>query len=133
MKDAVFIQTVIGLFSVCFLLFVLAGIKIRTLNRNYHEVLLKNKALQSDFSAMCSAAVNIGNHIDQLDGNIKALAVRQSKHELEEPQTRSFSQAKVLLGNGAEIEDVIDNCGMSYGEAELIAMMSKLEARQASN
>jgi len=132
MTDVLVIQTVIGLFTISSLLFGLSLIKIHKININYQEVLLKNKTLQSDISVMCTAAANLGEHIDKLDANIRILTARQNKHELDEPQTRSFSQARVLLGNGADIVDVIDNCGMSYGEAELIAAMKKLETRQSN-
>ncbi len=132
MTDAILMQTVIGLFTACFIFFVYSGVKIRTLNKKYKEILLINKSLQGDLSAICAAVVNTGDDADKLDTNIRVLPVNQSKQKTE-PQNRSFSQARVLLGNGAAIGDVIDNCGISHGEAELIVMMNKLEPQQACN
>lgn len=129
MNDAILMQTVTGLFIVCAVYFMLSGIKIRALNRKYNELVLKNKSLQADVSAMCEIVINTRAYTDKLDTNTKDLEV----YEPGEPKNRLFRQAGVLLGNGAEIGDVMDNCGISYGEAELIAMMSKLEPRHVGN
>ena len=129
MNDAILMQTVTGLFIVCAVYFVLSGIKIRALNRKYNELVLKNKSLQADVSAMCEIVINTGAYTDKPDTNTKNLEV----YEPGEPKNRLFRQAGVLLGNGAEIGDVMDNCGISYGEAELLAMMSKLEPRHVGN
>ena len=141
MIDAIFTQTVIGLFTACFIFLVFSGVKIRALKMKYKEVLLINKSLQGDLSAMCAAVVDTGvaigvttgDYVDKQDTNTRTRTVQQSKHERVKPQNRSISQARVLLDNGAEIGDVIDNCGISYGEAELIAMMNKLEPQPACN
>ena len=137
MIDAIFTQTVIGLFTACFIFLVFSGVKIRALKKKYKEVLLINKSLQGDLSALCAAVVATGvatgDDVDKQDTNTRTRTVQQSKHERVKPQNGSISQARVLLDNGAEIGDVIDNCGISYGEAELIAMMNKLEPQPACN
>jgi len=133
MTDAILMQTVIGLFTACSMFFVYLGVKIRTLKKKHKEVLLRNESLQGDLSAICAVVVNTGDDADKLDTNIRTRTVHQSKYQTGEPQNRSFSQARVLLGNGAEIGDVMDNCSISYGEAELIAMMNTLEPQPACN
>lgn len=134
MNNVELLQLVSGVVIVSFLLYVLSSIKISRLNKKYHELILKNKALQSDFSAMCSAAVNIGNKLDQLDTRFKALTYRQDKYEFKsDPRDHSYNQAKVLLNNGANIDDIVENCDMTYGEAEFIAMMQRLETKQSQH
>lgn len=132
MNDIIIIQSIAGLFLIGFLLLVLMGIRIYRLNNNYQDALQKCDTSQSHIAAMCSAAVNIGKTIDQMDRKIEALSDRQEKYELTEPQgkTRTYSQARILLNNGANLDDVAESCGMPYGEAELIAMMVELEAQQ---
>jgi len=133
MNDLILIQTAAGLFLVGFLLFLLFGIKFHRLNKYTKETLLKCDALQSHITAMCSAAVNIGNSIDQLDRKIELLTDRQEKYELKEPRgkTRTYSQAKMLLNNGVKLNEIVEHCGMSYGEVELVAMMNKLEEKKS--
>jgi len=118
------------------LLFVsLLGIRLFRLNRNCHDALVKCDTLQNHISAMCSAAVNIGKNIDQLNTKLDALTDRQEKYELKEPEgkTRTYGQAKVLLDNGVKLDEIVENCGMSYGEVELIDLMNRLEAKQSKH
>jgi len=133
MIESTFINPVAGFFVVLSLCILFLGIRIYRLDKNYKSVVTKCDTLQSHITAMCSAAVNIGKNIDQLDKKVDALTERQEKYELNESQeqTMNYGQAKVLLNRGANVEDVVENCGVTYGEAELIAMMSKLEAQQS--
>jgi hypothetical protein len=41
---------------------------------------------------------------------------------------RAYSQAIKLVQKGASVEELMEVCGLARGEAELIAMMHRLEA-----
>ena len=124
-----------GLFFAGLLCAPFLGIRLYRLNKNCHDALLKFDMLQNHVAAMCSAAVNIGKSIDHLDRKLDALADRQEKYELKEPQgmTRTYGQAKVLLNNGVKMDEIVENCGMSYGEVELIDLMNRLEVKQSKH
>jgi hypothetical protein len=83
--------------------------------------------LQNDLAAMCAAAVGVGDRIDRLDEKIRIVAERQDQLDMREPMLRSYKQAKNLLTNGAGIDDIVSDCGMSHGEAELISILHRLE------
>jgi len=134
-KDIVFIQSIVGLFLIVFLLVLLLAVRAYRLNKICQDALSKCSMLQNHIAAICSTSVNIGKNFDKMDKKIDALADRQEKYELKEPQgkARTYGQAKVLLDKGVELDDIVENCGMSYGEVELIAMVNKLEDTQSQH
>ena len=121
------LQIVAGMFAISTLFYFLAECRISKLNKSIKSLQIKNNALQNDFTAICSSAVNMGNRIESLDTIINTLTDRQEKYELQDPSNKTYKQAKILLNNGVDLEDVVDNCDVTYGEAELLAMLQRHE------
>jgi hypothetical protein len=55
------------------------------------------------------------------------LGVRQDNMAHSEPLEASFEQAIKLARKGSSVEELMEICNLSRGEAELIAMMHRLE------
>jgi len=135
MSEINFIEVAAGMFFVLLLCVTLLSIRIYRINKNCHDALLKCATLQNHISSMCSAAINVGKSIDQLDRKLDTLVSRQEVYELKEPEgkARTYGQAKVLLDKGVKMDEIVENCGMSYGEVELIDLMSRLESKQSKH
>ncbi|VAW99835.1 hypothetical protein MNBD_GAMMA19-1307 [hydrothermal vent metagenome] len=84
-------------------------------------------ALQADVSAMCSGAVNLGEHLAHLEQRAHLLTRRQDQLEMKEPATQSYRQASKMMNKGAELEEVIADCGIARGEAELVALAQRIK------
>ncbi len=84
-------------------------------------------ALQADVSAMCSGAVNLGEHLAHLEQRANLLTRRQDQLEMKEPATQSYRQASKMMNKGAELEEVIADCGIARGEAELVALAQRIK------
>ncbi len=84
-------------------------------------------ALQADVSAMCSGAVNLGEHLVHLEQRAHLLTRRQDQLEMKEPATQSYRQASKMMKKGAELEEVIADCGIARGEAELVALAQRIK------
>ncbi|MCF6254843.1 MAG: DUF2802 domain-containing protein [Gammaproteobacteria bacterium] len=84
-------------------------------------------ALQADVSAMCSGAVNLGEHLAHLEQRAHLLTRRQDQLEMKEPATQSYRQARKMMNKGAELEEVIADCGIARGEAELVALAQRIK------
>lgn len=91
-------------------------------------------AMQKDLRALCNAAVQVGERLNRLEQEIKGvqsrqreLGSRQDKLDLAEPEARTFDQAVKLVRKGATVDELVEICGLSRGEAELIAMMHRLD------
>ncbi len=91
------------------------------------------RILQNDLRALCNAAVGMGDRVNQLERRLRqlserqeALGLRQEQFDQEDPEVRSYSQAIKMAHKGAPVDDLIEVCGLSRGEAELVAMMHRL-------
>jgi TolA-binding protein len=89
--------------------------------------------LQNDVRALCTAAVNVGERINQLEQRLRQLSLRQDELGMQQNHTegdmRSFVQATKMVRKGASVDELVEMCGLSRGEAELIAMMQRLEKK----
>lgn len=90
--------------------------------------------MKSDLRALCNSAVQMGERLNKTGVGLKTvqhrqqeLGVRQEKIEHSEPQEVSFEQAIKLARKGSSVEELMDLCKLSQGEAELITMMHRLD------
>lgn len=91
-------------------------------------------AMQSDLRALCNAAVQVGERVNRIEGGLKALqqrqqelGVRQDHLVQSESQEVSFEQAIKMARKGSSVEELMEICSLSRGEAELISMMHRLD------
>jgi hypothetical protein len=91
------------------------------------------RSLQNDLRALCNAAVGMGDRVNQMERRLRqvserqeALGLRQEQLNQEDPEARSYTQAIKMAHKGAAVDDLIEVCGLSRGEAELVAMMHRL-------
>lgn len=84
-------------------------------------------ALQADVSAVCAGAVNLGEHLVHLEQRAHALVHRQDQLEMKSPASQSYRQASKMMNKGAQLEEVIADCGIARGEAELVALAQKIK------
>ncbi len=111
-------------------LFVFA-MQVRNAQRQQQE---NQASIQADMRALCNAAVQVGERVNRMEEELKQLqqrqqelGVRQEKMVTQEPQEASFDQAIKLARKGSSVEELMDVCGLSRGEAELITMMHRLD------
>lgn len=81
------------------------------------------KELSHELQTMTNAAYGVGKRINQLAGQIRELDDRQEEFDLKEQGSGSMQQAIALVHKGATIEELIESCDMSRGEAELLVMV----------
>lgn len=84
-------------------------------------------ALQADMNALCSGAVNLGEHLAQLERRAHLLVQRQDQLELQGPAMQTYRQAGKMMNKGAELDEVIADCGIARGEAELVALAQRIK------
>ncbi len=85
------------------------------------------KMMQDDLSALCNGAVGIGEHLTKLDSRTRDMKKRQENMELQEPPETSYREAIRLVRNGADIDQLMSDCGLAHGEAELAMLVANME------
>jgi len=106
-------------------------VAVAMLYRHFNNVFTQQETtiaiLKEDLSALCSGAIGIGEHVSRLEENARSLTVRQDKLEMQEAPERSYKQALKMAQRGAALSDVIEDCGIARGEAELILLANRLD------
>jgi len=80
--------------------------------------------IRKDISALYSGAVGIGKRLTNLERKLRLINNRQDKVELRDVDQASYDHAVRMVKKGADIMDLVDNCGISKGEAELIKLLN---------
>ena len=101
-----------------------------------HQQAESQSTLQADLRAICNAALQMGEKISRIEQENKAikqrqqeLGVRQDKMAQTDTHEAGFEQAIKLARKGSSVEEIMDICNLSRGEAELIAMMHRLDPK----
>ncbi len=81
--------------------------------------------LDQELAALCSASVGAGEHVLRLEQQMQRIIERQNGLEMRSAGDRPYSQASQLVNRGANIDELVDTCGLTRGEAELLVMMQR--------
>ena len=107
---------------------VLRGIRLVKLVRRQEAVI---RRLQSDVHALCAGAINMGNYVSTLEQRLRRLTERQDQSDLRDPMQQTYAHAIRLAQRGADVNDLVENCGLARGEAELLLRVHHVQRRQA--
>ncbi len=94
------------------------------------EVEANQRVLQADMRALANSAVGVGERVRELEQRVRQLADRQEQQVLNEPASQSYQQARKLAQRGADTEELVEIYGLTQGEAELIAMLNRMEQEE---
>lgn len=89
------------------------------------------RRLQSDVHALCSGAINTSNHLTAIEQKMRRLTERQDQFELRDPMQQAYAHAIRLAQQGADVNDLVEHCGLAKGEAELLLRVHRVQRRQA--
>ncbi len=124
--------TVMSLTSVAINVVLLAGAVALLL----HQRSLKARTGQAlrdardDLSAVVSAALGVGQRMDLLEEKVRRQTERIEQRDLTEPLQQSYRQAMQLIDSGADIPTLVERCGVTRGEAELLENMYRADANK---
>lgn len=99
---------------------------------------LSMQSLQRDLRALANAAVGVGGRVLEIERNQRK---RPAIVNVKEPQVSSptvpvefynsssqpYEQAIRMVQTGATVDDIVNVCGLSKSEAELVCMMHRLD------
>lgn len=117
----------IVLSTVClFTLFALIYIYIcfKKMHSQQQEVI---HIIQEDLSAVCNGALGVGQHLAKLEQKIKLMTQQIDKVEMQEAPERSYKQAFKMVRNGANLDQIMMDCDLAQGEAELVLLSENID------
>jgi len=127
--------TFLGLL-IALLALLLLGVAMRRIARRQQQYHHSMEGTQRDLRALCNAAVAMGERVNRLEKMLHELAEQQEmlgqrQEQIDQggDEDRSYTHAIKLAHKGASVDDLVEVCGLTRGEAELVAMMHRLEQR----
>ena len=103
----------------------------------WHQRALKTRTGQAlreardDLSAVISAALGVGQRMEALEEKVRRQTERIEQRDLSEPLQQSYRQAMQLIDSGADIPTLVERCGVTRGEAELLENLYRAESSKA--
>ncbi len=85
------------------------------------------ETLQRDVRALTTAAVGMGERVMELERRQRRLAEEQKTVDLFDAANQPYEQAIHLARHGADAAELVATCGLSTSEAELIAIMHRMD------
>lgn len=116
-----------AVWGVSILGFVVASRRQKRAVRELREALAERDhdiaAVQGDLAALTKASLGAGDHLMQVEHRVRRLSERQNQTEMRAVGDRPYQQAIQLVQNGADADELVRQCGMTRGEADLIVML----------
>jgi len=98
----------------------------RSVDRELAAIRSDFQTLKRDFRALCAGATQVGDRLAEVDRRARKLL---SEHERVpvSGDARKFEHAAALLDRGGSVDELVHLCGMSQGEAEMVAFVCASE------
>lgn len=87
----------------------------------------KLASLQADMRALVSAAIGVGERVHRIEKSLKEVSHRQEQIDQTDPGAQAYQQAIKMAQKGSTAQELMDICGLTRGEADLIAMLHRME------
>ncbi|MDH5178635.1 MAG: DUF2802 domain-containing protein [Gammaproteobacteria bacterium] len=111
--------------STCVMLF--AALLLIRSRRQLNGKLRDIKNLQRDLRAITAAAIGVGERVLEIERRQRRLTERQDQIDIYDPANQPYEQAIQMIQSGSNTTEIVDVCGISESEAELIRLMHKLD------
>lgn len=116
------------------IIMLLMAFAVLSLTRKQHKLRIaltdrygQVSALQNSVNALCSGAVGLGERLLKTEQKLKLASERQARMELQSGNEGAYNQAIRMVRSGAGLNDLVKSCGLTAGEAKLVAMMNRAD------
>lgn len=96
--------------------------RLTKLEKNSGERISK---LENELSAMLDGNLGMGNQLSELQRDLKDAKEKLQQLEQRDLGAMPYNQAVRLVSNGATVDQLINQCGLSRSEADLIMLLHK--------
>ena len=105
--------------------------KLRAQSRRTQALI---NVVRGEIKAMTSGSIGMGKRLKSIEHRLNLTVEKQHELENRDPTQVAYNQAARLMEMGADVDDLVKNCGIGRPEAELMALLHReLEPRQRSS
>lgn len=115
--------------AVAVLLLLLVVVSVYALHLNTRLSLVEQRvgqqlqALQHELAVINSAAIGVGQRLINTEKKLRGAIEKQQQFETVSADQLPFNQAFAMAEKGAGARQLVEQCGLSEAEAELVALM----------
>lgn len=124
---------IVGLFILALFGWLFAWYTHQQLNKVKQQLLTVEKTLRSELTSLSSGAIGVGQRIIAAEKRLGNLQSLQESQQQMTPENKPYQQAESLIAQGADVNQLVEQCGLSEAEAQLMTMMKKGEGTQQSH
>jgi hypothetical protein len=81
--------------------------------------------LRNEIRSITSSSIGMGKRLADVEHTLNITVEKQLELENRDPGELAYNQAAKLMEMGADVDDLVHNCGIGRPEAELIALLHK--------
>ena len=101
----------------------------RELERQLHQQCREHEQLQAQFKLLLSGSQGIGDRLHRVEANLESSKKLATQNNNTPNGDASVRQAIELARKGATVDELVDLCGLSRGEAELMSTIHNVSSR----
>ncbi len=94
--------------------------EIFQLKRYSSKLFSRLTGVMQEMHSMSNATYGIGKQVNHINDQVKSIDARQDEIDIRDQGEKPIQQAIALVEKGATLEEVMENCNLSRGEAELL-------------
>ncbi|MCO4756732.1 MAG: DUF2802 domain-containing protein [Oceanospirillaceae bacterium] len=79
--------------------------------------------LRNEIQAITNSSIGMGRRVVEIEQKLNNTAEKQLELENRDPGAMAFNQAARLMEMGANVDDLVESCGIGRPEAELMALL----------
>lgn len=121
------VSTVLLILAVSIVVFLLSTLLMMRGRRRFVKHLNAIQEQQRNIRAITAAAIGVGERVLEIERRQRRLAERQEQVDIYESANQPYEQAISMVKHGADVGELVDVCGISESEAELVALMHRLD------
>jgi hypothetical protein len=95
----------------------------KTFKENIQILTKENIRLKKEISAVCKSSIGVGQRLNVVEEYLHNISLRQDMADSHQKPLSSYNHAAKIIAMGGNINDVVDSCGISNAEAELVSIL----------
>lgn len=103
--------------------------KLQQHQRQYEALI---NVLRNEIQALTSSSIGMGHRLMDVEKQLNITTEKQQELVNRDPGVLAYNQAARLMEMGADVDDLVKNCGIGRPEAELMALLHKEVAAPGS-
>ncbi len=83
------------------------------------------EVLEKELSAMMDGAFGVASQLQKVESNLKSTVQQQEQLQQRDMGNLPYNDAVRRVSQGADVNELVEHCGLSRSEAELVEMLHK--------